>query len=268
VTLFDWLAVGLVLLLALAGAARGLLAGVLSTAGVVAGVVLGAKVAPHVVPRGDAGYTPVVALGGAVVLAVFLQGLGALAGTALRSRLRFRPLRALDSAGGLLLGAASALAIVWIVGVMALNLPGQPELRRTAQRSPIVRRLTEAVPPDDVLSALQRVDPFPEILGPLARVDPPQRGIVRDPEIRRASRSVVRIVGTACGLGVVGSGWIARPGLVVTAAHVVAGQSRPAIQAPGQPFGVTATPVAYDPKNDVAVLRVRSPSPTPGSPRR
>ena len=32
------------------------------------------------------------------------------------------------------------------------------------------------------------------------------------------------MLGTACGLGVEGSGWVAGDGLVVTNAHVVAGQ--------------------------------------------
>ena len=35
---------------------------------------------------------------------------------------------------------------------------------------------------------------------------------------------MVRVLGTACGLGVEGSGWVAAPGLVVTNAHVVAGE--------------------------------------------
>jgi S1-C subfamily serine protease len=256
VTALDWLAIGLVLVLALAGAARGLVAGVLATAGVVAGAYIGSKLAPYVLPGGsDSAYTPVVTLAGAVFLAVVLEGLGALLGGLVRARMRLKPLRALDTAGGLVLGAATALAVVWIIGVMALHLPGQPGLRREAQRSYIIRRLTDVVSPQDVLSALARVDPFPEILGPLAQVEPPDRGVLRDPDIRRASQSVVRIVGTACGLGVVGSGWIARPGVVVTAAHVVAGQGSPTVEAPGQILGVQATPVAFDPKNDVAVLR-------------
>ena len=42
-----------------------------------------------------------------------------------------------------------------------------------------------------------------------------------DPDVVRASKSVVRIRGIACGLGVEGSGWIVRRELVVTNAHVV-----------------------------------------------
>jgi S1-C subfamily serine protease len=71
------------------------------------------------------------------------------------------------------------------------------------------------------------------------------------------------VTGTACGVGVVGSGWVARPGLVVTAAHVVAGQRDTAVEVPGRDERLDATTVAYDPRNDVAVLRVRDLSARP-----
>ena len=255
-TTVDWVALGLVVLLALAGAARGLVAGALSLAGIVGGAIAGARLAPHFLPDGERSpYTPVAALAGAIVFAVLLEGLGSFAGRAVRAHLRFTPLRTLDSLGGLMLGAATGLAIVWVLGAVALQLPGQTDLRRAAQRSIILRRLNDVAPPTSVLRALARVDPFPGIAGPLATVEPPDRRVVGTPAVRRAARSVVRIVGTACGLGVVGSGWIARPRLVVTAAHVVAGQDAPAIDAPGARGAVRSEPVAYDARNDVAVLR-------------
>lgn len=258
-TALDWLAVGLVVLLALAGMARGLIAGVLSVVGVAGGAVIGARLAPLFLPDGsESPWTPVAALAGAVLLAVLLEGVASAVGAGLRSRLQFKPVRALDSAGGLALGAATALAVVWVLGVVALQLPGQTDLRRAAQRSVVVRELTELVPPADVLNALARVDPFPQIAGPLARVDPPEARSVRTPGVRRASQSVVRVLGNACGLGVAGSGWIAGPRLVVTAAHVIAGQRSPSVQEPGERDTVTTQPVAYDARNDVAVLRVPS----------
>jgi S1-C subfamily serine protease len=65
----------------------------------------------------------------------------------------------------------------------------------------------------------------------------------------------VRVLGDACGLSVSGSGWIAAPNLVVTAAHVVAGQDETSVESAAQPR-LRATAVAFDPRNDVAVLRV------------
>jgi S1-C subfamily serine protease len=65
----------------------------------------------------------------------------------------------------------------------------------------------------------------------------------------------VKVLGTACGLGVEGSGWVAGPGLVVTNAHVVAGQDDTAVTPPGG-GELGAETVHYDPANDLAVLQV------------
>ena len=74
--------------------------------------------------------------------------------------------------------------------------------------------------------------------------------------MRAAAASVVRVLGTACGLGISGSGWVAAPGLVVTAAHVVAGESSTSVVDPVSDKRLAAQAVGFDPKNDVAVLRV------------
>ncbi|MGZ4389149.1 MAG: trypsin-like peptidase domain-containing protein, partial [Gaiellaceae bacterium] len=166
------------------------------------------------------------------------------------------PLRMLDSLGGLLLGAAAGLGLVWVLGIVALQLPGQTTLRRNAQDSTILRRLNELVPPRTVLNALARIDPFPSIAGPPPPSGKPDPQVLRLPGVRRTSPSVVRVVGTACGVGVEGSGWVARPGLVVTAAHVVAGVRHPTVQQRGVGPYLAATTVSYDRANDVAVLRV------------
>jgi S1-C subfamily serine protease len=73
--------------------------------------------------------------------------------------------------------------------------------------------------------------------------------------VERAGRSAVKVLGTACGLGLEGSGWVAGPGLVVTNAHVVAGESDTSVQTRD---GTTleATVVHYEPRNDIAILRV------------
>src|SRR5439155_17302549 len=83
----------------------------------------------------------------------------------------------------------------------------------------------------------------------------PDPRVLRRPGVRAAAPSVVRILGTACGLGVEGSGWIAGPGFVVTAAHVVAGEDDTSVR-PASGGSFRAQAVAFDPHNDVAVLRV------------
>ena len=256
-TLVDWVALGFVALMALAGLRRGLLASALSVAGIVAGAVLGARLAPHLLSDGSRSpYTPVAGLVGAVVGALVLQGLGAFVGIALRRRLRLSPLRALDAGGGLVFGAAAGLAVVWIAGAAALQVPGQPQLREGAQSSLVVRRLTAAMPPHRVLRALNRIDPFPAIVGPLAPVSPPDPRVLADPSVRAAAPSVVRVHGTACGVGLEGSGWVAAPRLVVTAAHVVAGQRDTVVEPYDGGDQLEADVVVFDTRNDLAVLRV------------
>ncbi len=254
--LFDWIAVGLVIVLAITGYFRGLLTAVLSLAGVVGGAVLGARLAPYLLSDGSRSpYTPLFALAGAAFFAIVLEAFGSYAGSALRSSIRLKPLRAVDSAGGLLLGAATGLALVWVLGTVALLIPGQTRFRQYAQRSSIVRRLNELVPPSELLHALARIDPILAIEGPLALVAPPDPSVLNRPGVRRAAPSVVRILGTACGLGIAGSGWVAEGEVVVTAAHVVAGERATTVDPPGD-LPLDAEVIAFDPKNDVAVLHV------------
>jgi len=256
VTLIDWLALLVVGLVALNGLRKGLVAGILSLAGVIAGATLGARLAPEFLSGGShSPYTPLVALAGAAFFAIFLEGLGALAGSMLREGIRLPALRTIDSAGGLVLGAATGLAVIWVLGAVALLFPGQTSLRRRVQQSLILQELNGIVPPSQLLHALARVDPFPSIVGPLAPVAPPDPKVLRRSGVRRAEPSVVRLLGTSCGLGVEGSGWVAKPGLVVTAAHVVAGQSSTTVQTVGG-ARYTGRVVAFDSRNDVAVLRV------------
>jgi S1-C subfamily serine protease len=257
VTRLDWILLGVVAVAGIVGLRRGLVAGLLAIAGIVLGAVMGAHIAKVVLPGGShSPYAPLVGLGGAVVGAMVLETVGSMVGSLFRSGLRFPPLRALDSAGGLVLGAAAGLALVWVFGATALLLPGQPTLRRDVQRSALLRQLNSIVPSDRLLHALARVDPFPSIAGPEIPAGPLDGPIAGDRAVRAATHSVVRVLGSACGLGISGSGWVAAPGLVVTAAHVVAGERSTSVVPPATERRLPADVIGFDPKNDVAVLRV------------
>jgi S1-C subfamily serine protease len=254
-TLVDWLAVGLVLAAALGGAAQGFLWSGLSLVGMAAGAVLGGRLAPILLTRGSSSpYAPAIALAGAVTLALVFEVAASGLGASLRRRER-RYLRELDSMAGVVAGALIGLVVVWVLGVMALQLPGNTRLREAVQGSLVLQRLNSIVPPRTVLNTLARIDPFPRFAGPPVPRKPPDPRVLRQPGVRGAAPSVVRVLGTACGLGVEGSGWVARPGLVVTAAHVVAGEHDTTVTTL---FGETlsAEAVAVDARNDVAVLRV------------
>jgi S1-C subfamily serine protease len=274
VTAVDWIAIAVVVVCATGGWRRGLIASALSLAGLILGAYVGSRLAPHLLSGGStSAWTPLAGLVGAFVGAALFQTLASIAGSFLRGGLRLTPFRFVDSAGGILFGAATGLVIVWVAGATALLVPGQTAFRREVLRSTIVRHLNEAVPPARLLHLLARVDPFPSITGPAAPTTTAGPAILRKRAVLAAEASVVKIVGVACGIGVEGSGWFARRDLVVTAAHVVAGESRPTVYLPtGGTFD--ADVVAFDPHNDVAVLRVhgatvtplRAADPTPGTP--
>ncbi|MDQ3378711.1 MAG: MarP family serine protease [Actinomycetota bacterium] len=251
----DWIVLGVVVLFGLYGLSKGLVRGALSLAGFALGAYVGARIAPTFLADGSP-YAPLVALGGAVLGGTLLSSLAEFLGVTLRSTMGMVPgLRALDSVAGLLLGAAAGLVLSWAVGAVLLYLPGQSELRRSVQDSEILSRINQEFPPERLLETLERVDPLGVLVGPPAAVPPPKAAIARDSDVTVAAGSVVRVSGIACGLGVEGSGWIARAGLVVTNAHVVAGIDRPSVdRQDGR--SLSSTVVVFDSKNDLAVLSV------------
>jgi S1-C subfamily serine protease len=163
-----------------------------------------------------------------------------------------------DSVAGAFLLATLAFAAAWVFGAVALNAPGNDSrgLREAVQRSSILVALNDAFPPSGpLLNALRRINPTPDVRGPEADVEAPDGSITNDPDIARAAASVLRVRGSACGLGVEGSGWIAAPEVVVTNAHVVAGQDDTTVTTPAGDELETEV-LHYEPRNDLAVLAV------------
>jgi S1-C subfamily serine protease len=258
VTTLDWIIVAFVVLLAFYGYMQGFLVGALSLGGFVVGAFVGTRLATLLVPHGDhSRYAPLFGLLGALlaggVLATGLEGIGVRA----RSALRLPGLRTVDGVLGAGLTACVGLGIAWIIGAVALQSAGPSTLRADIQRSVILQKLNEILPPSGpILDALARVDPLPAVRGPSAQVPKPDRAILGAPAVRTAEPSVVRILGTACGLGVEGSGWVAAPDIVVTNAHVVAGETDTTVQVGGNPPSLPAQVMDFDPHDDVAILRV------------
>ena len=102
---------------------------------------------------------------------------------------------------------------------------------------------------------------FPRYLEPFAperiiEVGPPPGKIARDPDVRRAAASVVKIRGeNSCNRGVEGTGFLYSPDRIMTNAHVVAGVDDPNVVVGDTE--VPATVVHYDEDLDVAVLAVQ-----------
>jgi hypothetical protein len=256
VTTIDWIIIAFVALMALWGYAQGLVVSALSLAGFAGGAFAGSRLAPLLLEQGASSpYAPLFSLVSALMVGGLTAILFEALGEGIRRKMSFRAAEVVDGVGGALLVATLGLGLVWIAGAVALQTPGARELRRDIQRSAILRQLNEALPPTGVLNALARVDPFPRIRGPAADVPAPTQRILRDGDVQAARASVVRVLGHACGLAVQGSGWVAQPDVVVTNAHVVAGQDDTQVERDGG-GGLDAIAVAFDPRNDVAVLRV------------
>jgi S1-C subfamily serine protease len=259
VTQLDWLILAFASVLALFGYRQGFILGVLSFGGFALGAFLGTRLGPLLLARGSASpYAPAFGLVGALLAgAVFASGFEGI-GFRLRRTLIIPGMGVLDGVLGAVLGVVIALGIVWILAAVAAQTPGQDELRADIQRSAILQKLNEVLPPSGaILNALARLDPLPSIAGPVPDVAAPEPGVARVAGVRQASQSVVRVLGTACGLAIEGSGWVAAPGLVVTNAHVVAGEQDTTVEVGGSPPGLTAVPVAFNPTVDLAVLRVQ-----------
>jgi S1-C subfamily serine protease len=260
-TVLDFGILAFTLALGLWGYKQGLIVGVLTLIGFAAGAALGSRLAPLVLSEGTASpYAPLLAalgaLTGGALVAVTLESLAlGLREKLVRDR---RHLHLADGAGGAALVACVALGVAWVFGAVALHAPGTTNLRIDVQRSLILRSLNDLLPPSGpVLNALDRVDPAPSIVGPVTPVARPDPHVVSDPGVERAGESVVRVIGTACGLGVEGSGWVAAPGIVVTNAHVVAGEDDTTVTTRSG-ASLTATPVYYEPENDLALLRIEA----------
>ena len=257
-TELDWIIVAFAVLLAGFGFRRGFIVGALSFAGFAIGAFLGTRLGPLLLPRGSTSpYAPAFGLIGALlagaILASGLEGLG----FRLRRTLRVPGFGLFDGLLGAILGLALGLGIVWILAAVAAQTQSDRQLRADIQRSAILRELNQLLPPSGpILNALSRLDPLPQVAGPSPDVAAPLPRIGRAPGVRAVSRSVVRVLGTACGLAIEGSGWVAAPQEIVTNAHVVAGERDTTVEVGGHPPELPAQAIAFNPTDDIAVLRV------------
>jgi uncharacterized membrane protein required for colicin V production len=261
-TLADLVILALVALMALQGFARGFIVGAMALVGFIGGAFIGSRVGPLLLSRGaHSPYAALFSLGGAVILG----GLAAtiFEGVARRVR-RFiwvPGLRIVDGMLGAILTAVIGLGMAWITGAVLLQTSSQlnlpPSFRHSIASSLILRNLNRALPPSGpILNALGRIDPLVNTTGAVADVPVPNGRIVHVRGVGTASRSVVKITGTACGFGIEGSGWVAGPGLVVTNAHVVAGESDTVVQLRGRGRPLRAQVLVFDAHDDIAILRV------------
>jgi S1-C subfamily serine protease len=263
VNAFDLLVLASVALAGVAGYRIGLVTRALSWVGLIAGLVVAARLLPLVLDRAVSSQPGNRLL---IALAVLLGG--ALAGQALGLAVGGRASsalptssRPLDRAAGAVVGGGGVLVAVWLL------LPAMADVQGGAARLVRDSSIAEAIhdvapdPPDAVATLRDLVDEsgIPRVFDDLRRAPetgpPPAASGISTEVLQRAAASTVRVESEACGQLQEGSGWVAAPGVVVTNAHVVAGEDDTVVF-PEEGDELDATVVAFDASRDVAVLSV------------
>jgi S1-C subfamily serine protease len=267
VNVLDVVLVVVAVLAAWSGWRQGLISGVLSFVGFIGGALVGALVAPRLL--GD--ISGLFALALAVVIVIVGAGIGnavaSLLGGWIRSHVTWQPARVVDSAGGSMFSILTVAVVAWVVASAAIMVPLGPvstQVRGSAVLGEIDRVLPETT--RDWVSGLRGAldsTGFPQAfagftLDPVIPVEEPDPSLLKEPAVRRASGSLVKIEGIAreCGTEIDGSGFVYAPDRVMTNAHVVAGVDRPRVLVRGVGRAWPATVVYLDPRIDVAVLAV------------
>lgn len=258
----DLLIIVVVLALAGIGYAQGFIVGAASLFGLALGGLVGTRLTHALIEQAAEGTTaatwaPLIGLCAGLLVtligAMAMQDLGA----ELRQRLQTHESAAVDRLLGAGLLAVVGLLLAWFAAASVIGVASLRPVRAQIVESRVVQQLNATLPDaGPLLGVIASYDPFPRFDGGEISIGAPDRQLPRDVEVRRAARSVVRVVGSACGYQVTGTGWVAARGYVVTNAHVVGGQQDTGVQPDGSGEPLDADVVAFDRVNDLAVLRV------------
>jgi S1-C subfamily serine protease len=267
--LLDVAIIVVAILAAANGFRRGAALQVTTYLGLLAGLLLGAIIAPKVGGLASSSLGR-AALSLAVLLAFAAIGdaVGWMIGSRIWVAARRSVLGGVDSVAGSVVAVVAMLLAVWFLGWNLVNGPF-PAVSAQIRGSAIVRGLDEHLPrPPSLLAEVKQFlnrFGFPEVF---AGLPPAPAGPVAEPsnpEVRaifdQADQSTVQIVGEACNAIQEGSGFVAAEHYIITNAHVVAGVTAPEVRQQNGP-SQDATVVLFDPKLDIAILRVAD---TPGN---
>ncbi|MGI5119714.1 MarP family serine protease [Marinactinospora thermotolerans] len=267
--MLDAILVVLVIVFALSGYRQGFIVGVLSFAGFIGGGVLAALGAPSLIQRlvEDPSQQALLAIATVFVAAATGQFLASYVGALVRNRVTWNSARVLDAMGGAVVSALSVLFVAWLIGSAVAN-SALPFVTTQVQNSRVLHTVDRFMPDTahTWFSTFRRIvdqSAFPQVFSGLgtgepAEVDAPDPDVLNTEGLRQASRSVVKVLGTApsCQRRVEGTGFVYAPERIMTNAHVVAGveQELRIVTRSGQQLA--ATVVLYDPQQDIAVLDV------------
>jgi len=263
----DYVLLVLAVLAGLSGWRNGLVGGVLSFAGFIGGALVGAVIAPHVLGSMSGVVAAVLGVGIVILAAGIGNALAGLLGNWVRETVSWRPVRVVDSVGGSMFGVLSFALVAWVVASAVLVVP-LGAVSTEVRGSTVLGEIDTVMPqaPRDWVSGLRSAldsTGFPQAFGgftldPVIPVDAPDPALLKDPAVRAAWGSLVKVEGIApdCGTQVDGSGFVYAPDRVMTNAHVVAGVASPGVLVRGSGRVWPARVVYLDPVVDVAVLDV------------
>ena len=257
----DLLLLVAVVAAAVGGFRMGFVARSTSWAGMAVGLLVAALLLPRILEKVDWDDQALLFLAVAVLFAgAFLgQALGLVIGGQLRLGIETGRGQALDQVAGALAGMAGVLVLLWLILPTMASVPGWPA--RQARQSELAGWLHDSLPeaPDAFLALRQLVgeDRFPEVfdaLEPAPDVGAPPAATGISAEVSaRVVESTVKVEGVACDRLQDGSGFVVGDDLVVTNAHVVAGEDSTEVER-SDGTRVSADVVAFDPERDLAVL--------------
>lgn len=263
----DAIVLAALVVFAWTGWRQGFVAGLLSFGGFLAGALAAALLLPRVFEGWDLpGFLGPLLLATAILLAALVgQTLASLLGRRLRSAMTWKGVQVVDSAAGAALNVVALAVVLWIIAT-AVGLVPTLSVAREVRSSLVLRTLDSAVPDRarDLFSGLRNaVDAsgLPRVFSGLGQyagpqVPAPNDRLLRDPAVRAAWPSLVKVTAVACDAVVTGSGFAYAPGRILTNAHVIAGSDQPSVRIPGDPAAYEASVVAIDSRLDLAVLRV------------
>ncbi len=249
---------------AVGGYRLGFLTRVASWVGMAIGVVVGSLVLTPVLRSLDEASGPqllLVTMGILVGSAFIGQAIGLFAGARLHATLPGASVRSADRAAGAAAGALGILVAVWILVPLMADVPGW--FAAEARSSAVAGWVADVFPdPPDTVDTLRRLvgeeqfgRVFSDVFQPAPDVGPPPTTTnISQAVVDSVVTSTVKVEGIACRQIQEGSGFVVAPGLIVTNAHVVAGEDETAVQR-SDGSEVRARVVAFDPNRDLAVLR-------------
>ena len=265
----DLLIIGLMVLAAVHGLRLGALVQLFTFGGFLLGFLIGTLVW---VPLFDGGHHSVTR---AVIVVSLVMTTACVVGTAGRVlgswsnvTVRRHNLGQVDSAFGVGVAVVAVLLSVWLVAAVVTSPNSRfTSLDAAVARSDILHSIDKVLPRvPSVFNDLQTFlndQGFPQVFSTLTPPTSPSVSLPSNAEATAlaapAVYSTVKVLGTACNNEQEGSGFVAGRGLVVTNAHVVAGEGSGDTQVIVGDAAYLATPVLFDPQFDLAVLRTDAP---------